>query len=518
MLSQLLLRSKVPVFDPPTPIERKAALAAMKWWLFENIGYEPHVPQMEVHLSTARFRFACAGTRGGKSLAAAMEIVAYMFTGAVRIWIVGQTYNLTEKEFRYVYQIMHRPEVMELIGCYPFESSLGGKCVYNPDQGNMKMRTIWGAEVECISLERSGGAFGEEVDLIVMSEGAQIRRPRQLWEQVLFGRLGSRQGDLIIPTTPAGRTNDWDKDGWLFEMYNQGYDDDFPEYFTREWPSWANPHWPEDPYWIRSWMNPLLFAEQYEGKFMTISGAVFDRFSEAIHVIQPFVPPAHWNRYEAIDPGAAGKFVWLSSVMSEAGNLYINDEYSDSRTDFETRVGVIKEKVAKQYGVHHSLWDRFVNKHGTRTKRYVDPGGGGSQAIIELAKLGLPGLEANRKDILVSVDRVQSRMRWSKIYPPSIYITANCVDTIEAIKLHSWGQKPAASARKPADDAYKHWADCIRYICGGILIPSEPLEEEVPDRETYMDVLMEMTNMGDREVHPFELTAEERRRAVASAY
>ena len=514
-LTSWITRAKVPVFAPPSPVERRAALAGIKWWLFEKIGYEPHVPQMDFHLSTCRFRFACAGTRGGKSLAAAMEIVAYMFTGAVRIWIVGQTYKLTEKEFRYVYQIMHRPEIMDLIGCYPFEPSLGGKCVYNPDQGNMVMRTIWGAEVECISLERSGGAFGEEVDLIVMSEGAQIRNPRQLWEQVLFGRLGSRQGDLIIPTTPAGRTNEWDKDGWLYEMYLKGYNDAYPEYYTREWPSWANPHWPEDPYWIRSWMNPLLFSEQYEGKFMVISGAVFDRFSEKVHVIQPFVPPPHWRRYEAIDPGYAGKFVWISSVMSEANILYINDEYSDSETDFETRAELIKERIASQYGIHKSLWNRYAKKHNIVTRRYIDPGGGGKQAIAELRKYGLPGTEANKKDILVTVDRVQRRLRWSNIYPPTLYVTANCIDTIEALKMHSYGSKPAGGARKPADDAYKHWGDCVRYLCGGYLIPSEPVEvEEEYDGNSYWAVLMEMTSLNDEGVHPLEMTPYMRRRAI----
>ena len=101
--------------------------------------------------------------------------------------------------------------------------------IYNESQGNMYIRTKWGAEVECISLERPGGAFGEEVDLIIMSEASQIKKPKNLYERILRGRLATRLGDIIIPTTPAGRVSKNDEDGWLYDMYRKGYDPEEPE-------------------------------------------------------------------------------------------------------------------------------------------------------------------------------------------------------------------------------------------------------------------------------------------------
>lgn len=49
---------------------------------------------------------------------------------------------------------------------------------------------------------------------------------------------------------------------------------------------------------------------------------------------------------------------------------------------------------------------------------------------------------------------------------------------------------------------------------------SEPVELAPPERETYMDVLEEMTSMiDDEDRHPFDYSAEERRRrAAASSY
>lgn len=495
--------------DPPTPEERRRNIEAIRFWWFDYIGYQPHVPQMDFHLSDARFRMAIAGTRGGKSRAAGEEAVLYLLAGATRIWIIGQTYALTEKEFRYVWQRMTSPEIIELFGEIPLE-----KGVYNVDQGNMYLRTTWGAEVQCISLDKGGGgALGEEVDLIILSEGAVIKNPSELYHRYLRGRLATRLGDLIIPTTPAGKTNKHDEAGWLFSMYENGYDVDEPDYYTREWASWENPYFPEDPYELRRSMDYRLFQETYGGKFMVFSGAVLN-FDEKVHVIEPFDIPPHWRAYEAIDPGFSGRFVWLRSVISPSGVLYIVDEYSDSEMVYEVRADEIKRHRAEAYHVHPSLWDVFTKKHDHITRTYIDSEDSQAQAEFEM-QYGIPNEPTTKdaKSVLVSINRVNERLRFSQRYPPRLFVTSNCIETIEACNFHSWGEKNSATVRRPANDKWKHWSDCIRYIVGGHLLPSE---EKVyggePTGETYWDLLQEVSGGSGR--HPHEMTAQERRRVA----
>lgn len=516
------LARKHTIFKNPTPENRTAALAAIKMSLFDRWGYEPILPQLDLHLSTARIRFACAGTRGGKSKWAGEEIAAYLFTGAVRVWIVGQNYSLTSREFKYVYERMNSPEVYDMFGYHPCDPTYGGKMVFNPDQGKMHLRTVWGAEVECVSLERAGGAFGEEVDLICLSEAAQIRRPKELYERILFGRLASRHGDVIIPTTPGGKSSTRDPEGWLHDMYFKGFDANETDYYTREWPSWANPTFTENPRELRAWMNPLIFAEQYEGKFITMTGTVFDKFNPSVHVIAPFKVPKHWRRYEGIDPGFRARFVWLSSVMSENGILYINDEYDDSEMLYEQRVDAIMQHRAFQYNIAiekrdpnnsnkkpYKNWELFKEKNKTHTITYTDSED--PQCIHELAALGLPNIGANKKDMLVSIDRVQKRLYFDKFRRPTLYVTSNCVKTIDALLYHGWGDK-GLKGRIPANDQYKHWGDVVRYILGGILIPSTPYEPEIEvDPHSYWALLQDMQS--EQNQHPHDMSREARRSA-----
>jgi hypothetical protein len=489
-------------FPAPTPEERRRNIAALKWGLFDRFGYTPHSAQIDFHLSPARFRMIIAGTRGGKSRAAGEEAVPYLFAGATRIWIVGQNYSLTEKEFRYVYDRMTSQEVLGMFsGVSPLENA-----VYNESQGNMFIRTKWGSTVKCISLEKPGGAFGEEVDLIIMSEAAQIKNPKRIFQQVLRGRLASRLGDVIIPTTPAGRKPKHDDEEWLFEMYNKGLDPDEEGYFTREWPSWENPAFMENPYELRAELDPLIFAEQYEGRFVVFTGALYSKFSPEIHVIAPFKIPTHWYRYEAIDPGFSGEFAWIAAVVSEAGNVFIIDEYSDSECLYKDRVEAIKNRRCEEYGIPHGMWDVFARKNNIRTTLYIDPED--PQCLAELMTLGLPGLKANN-NVMVGIDRVSRRLNWSSIHTPSLYVTADCLSTVECFEKHSWGEKNTVGIRKPANDKYKHKMDCVRYICAGSIVPSPPPVQPMPQEETLWEMMMQLSNRFQRD--PYALSAYERR-------
>lgn len=508
------IRNKRTSFPPPSPEERRRAIAAIKWAWFDQCGYSPHLPQCDFHLSDARYRMSIAGTRGGKSRSAAEELVVYLLAGATTCWIVGQNYTLTSREFDYVYERMISQELEDWLGFDPIEN-----CIYNDSQGHYYIRTKWGSQVRCISLERPQGALGAEVDLILLSEAAQIKRPKNTYQRILRGRLASRLGDLMCPTTPAGKTSEHDPTGWLYEMYKKGLNPSEPNYFTREWPSWANPTFLEDPYELKRELDPLIFAEQYLGKFVTFTGSIYTKFREDVHVISLFKIPTHWRRYEAIDPGWSGEFAWVAGVMSEQGNLYITNEYRDQENLYEDRVFSIKNARCDEYqidggwydksrGIHN--WDIFAKKNSIQVTTYIDPAD--PQCAEELTKLGLPCNDRiTNHDIMIGIDRVQRRLSFSDYHMPRLYVTVNCSWAIECFKHHAWGEK-GTQIRKPANDPYKHVADCFRYICAGNLVASEPAIKpaEVGDLWMVLEEMQENAHHTDG-ANVFEKSYDDRR-------
>jgi hypothetical protein len=506
---------------PLPPDERDKAVESIKWAWFKANGYEPHSGQYDVHVmaNSARFIAVNAGSRGGKSRCVGEEVTVPLLVAPTRVWLVGQNYNFCEKEFRYVYDRMTSQIFQDHFG-----SDALDKCVYDDKGGNMQIRTKWGSEIKCVSLEnREGaGAFGEEVDYLVLCEPAQIKNPQRVWERVLRARLASRLGKLICAGTPSGKSSSSDPDGWFFNLVMKGLSGDDPDYYARSWASWENPSFMEDPYELRKGMNAKIFAEQFEGQFVTFSGSIFESFNQDTHVISPFRIPAHWNRYESIDPGYSGEFCWLASVVGYDGAIYIVDEYFANKTLYLDHANAIWERRMLSYGLpfvpienvkdnkNLNLYRRLTdeNRCPKITRTFFDPED--PQCLAEFAQYGIFGVVANN-DVHIGIDRVEGRLKSPQ---PRLFITSNCTHTIDAMLNHAWGEKQNIDLRMPANDRYKHAADDVRYLCMGNLSNSENLNvAPLYTEETMDDILNELTNnYGDK--HPFDYTFEDRRRVV----
>jgi hypothetical protein len=266
-------------------------------------------------------------------------------------------------------------------------------------------------------------------------------------------------------------------------------------------------------------MNPKIFAEQYEGQFVTFSGAIYDSFIKSVHVINPFPIPLHWNRYESIDPGNSGEFCWLAGVTGYDNTLYISDEYFTNKTLFMDHANEIWFRRMRDYGLPFTrIKEQFKNpnfdlykKMGANNKAprvtqlAIDPED--PQCQQELSSWGLVNYKANN-DVHIGIDRVENRFRGDN---PRLYITSNNTHLIEALENHTWGDKPTVDVRKPSNDKYKHACDCLRYICMSSLNSSiDVTPKNNYDEPTLYEIMMQDTgNMGR---HPHELSAYERRR------
>jgi hypothetical protein len=258
--------------------------------LFEMIGYKPFPEQWEVHNSIAPNKTIRSGRRFGKSLVAAMDNIDLVLTPGTRGWIVGKTYALAEKEWRYILDALFggnffpKTEVKNIITT----QFVGGKKNDNVTQGLLFLRfAIKGLEANPIEIvgkswDKPDGLLGEELDWIIASEGSLM--PREIWERFLRMTLLTRVGRFIIPSTSS------DNSDLMDEFFNKGQNKYEKDYASWEFPAYCNPHWSEDNEATKEKLKAELSKEAYEeqvlGKKVHYTGRYYKEFDSEIHVGQ----------------------------------------------------------------------------------------------------------------------------------------------------------------------------------------------------------------------------------------
>jgi len=200
-----------------------AAQVVDKAKFFKMINYQPHARQVEFHKSNARFKVAACGRRAGKTFMTAKDIEPFLFVPGKRIWLVGPTYVLGEKEFRVIWADI----MMKLEFAKDPEIRKG----YNLKQGDMYIQFPWDTRIEVHSAERKETLVGDGLDLVVMCEAA--KHQRETWDRMIEPALSDKRGKAIFTSTPEGQN-------FFYELWQRGLDDTEPEYESWQYPSWDN--------------------------------------------------------------------------------------------------------------------------------------------------------------------------------------------------------------------------------------------------------------------------------------
>lgn len=402
-----------------------------KW--FKKIQYEPHEGQVKFHNSNAQFRVVCAGTRWGKSLSAGREAECSLLLPDIRVWIVGPTYGLGEKEFRYIHD-----DMVIKAGLTTKERT------YNVKTGSMSLRFPWGSMVEVKSAERPETLLGEEVDLMILSEWSQAND--DVFDRYLMGRLISRGGRVIIPTTPAG------EGGMVQEYFDMGQDPANRE-LVESWeaPTTDNPFAPKDMIEMaRKKLSKEHFDEQFGGKFVRYTGLVYSEFDVNTHRIPVREIPSSWRRECGLDFGYSDPAVCLFIAFDHDGAGYVYDEIYEPGLLMPELAGRIKRKAGD---VPISIF------WGDRSAE---------QERMELASLDIPIAPAEN-DIKIGVERVRQFLKKdARTQKPRLYVMENCVNTLTEIKKYHYPKRQEGlnSKELPAD-SFNHAMDALRYCIVG---------------------------------------------------
>lgn len=401
--------------------------------------------------SQARFKIFRAARRVGKSFSAAKAALPEILIPNSRGWIVGPTYDLAEKEFRYILEFLLK-----------MNKKLGlpkpTKIRDNPKAGELYIETPWGAEVHGKSADRPLALVGEENDWIILSEAAQHNG--DTWFRYLRPTLSTRRGRAIFPTTP-------DISGlWLYELeleaekWVEAGDTDW-EIFTQ--PAWECPHY--DPKEIESARKELsedAFMEQFGGEWRFHTGRVFKPFSPKIHIIAPFEIPKGWKTWSGLDYGV--RDATASEFLSESpfGDFYFHDEYYAHERATETHTEHVKRIQSK-----YRIVARVADHHAL-----------GRQLMLDWSKHGIPTVPCNvdrktRRDRMLAYLEIKENRHPFHVreaglptgsYPRVFVMKGKCLNLVRELLLLRWkdgANKEGGYGDTVGDD---HAIDAAEYV------------------------------------------------------
>jgi hypothetical protein len=233
-----------------TPLFNKVAF-------FQDAGYAPHPGQQLVHDSNAPRRVLAAGTRWGKSRAAAMEALAACMEPRDRSygWVCAPTYELADKVYREIALVAAERLRHRLV-------------LLRESDKRLVVRNLAGgtSEIRAKSADNPVSLLGEGLDWVIVDEAARLKPA--IWEGHLSQRLLDKRGWALLISTPKGK-------GWFYDAFRRGQGDD-PDYESWNAPSWENPYLDRSVIEAeRERLPERVFLQELGGQFLEGAGQVF---------------------------------------------------------------------------------------------------------------------------------------------------------------------------------------------------------------------------------------------------
>jgi hypothetical protein len=424
---------------------------------FQKIRYNPHPKQWLYHNSDARFRIACCGRRFGKSKMAARDLEPELFLPNRRYWIVGPTYDLAEKEFRYIWQDM-------IIGMQMGKDRRVKKA-YNKRSGEMYLEFPWGTRLECRSAKHPETLVGDGLHGVIMSEAA--KHTQETWEQYVRAALSDYKGWATFVTTPEGFN-------WFYDLWMAGNRRDMPDFACWKFPSWDNPYvFPQgrtDPE-IRLIENTTAiewFLQEYGAEFGAFVGKIYAEFDPTLHVMkEPYKFNPAWPNYIAFDWGFTNPMAAIEFQVDPWDRIYVWREHYKSFTQLGEHVAIMKRRPQPE-GYHLDLG--FGDA--------ADPAAAIQMSANFVPTFALPEAKENWRE---GVDLVKTFLTPRDVYSPGgnlvvtdeygtplqepwLYVSPDCTNVIrEFNNYRAADARPERNPREASKGFDDHALDAIRY-------------------------------------------------------
>lgn len=425
-----------------------------------NSGPVVHTKQIEFHSSLKRNRWVFGGNRSGKTECGAVETVWLLLGNHpfrpnkpdLSGWCVS------------VSQSVQRDVAQKKILSYLPPASIEKVVMINGSSSSpsygvidyIMVRNVFGglSRLGFKSCEASREKFqGADLDFVWFDE----EPPLDIYEECRM-RLLDRAGECFATMTPLKGLS------WVYDKVYLNPNND-PQIFTlfMEWAD--NPFLPKSEIDAMTdvMSNDELLSRRY-GRFTSGCGLVYPEFDPAVHVIDPFPIPDHWQDNLSIDPGLNNPLSCHWYAVDGDGNIFVVAEHFQAGKDINFHAARIRE-ISRSLnwktdnsGCVSALIDSAANQ---RTLS-------GIKSVTELFREAGIAVNPNvNKDIFSGINRVKAQLM-SAEGKPRLFVFSSCVNLIREFKTYSWG---AGDLPKKYDD---HALDELRYYLQSKPRPCSP--------------------------------------------
>ena len=291
-------------------------------------------------------------------------------------------------------------------------------------------------------------------DLVLFDEEA----PKYIYEEVFRGTL-AHHAPIVYGVTPLkGITYVTE------EIRAKGIDPGYPDYWALSEPMslLENPYIPqsEKDMWV-DMLSEKSRQSRVFGFATSQEGLVYDEFSQATHVCDPFPIPDTWRFYRGIDFGY--EHPTTSIIMATDGfRIFVIDEYYQSHRLAEEHVKAIREqerRVVLESGTNLLPYFETISDHDKQLRMEYEAQG---------AAQGLYSSPA-QKEVIAGIEVVRNLLAIRGDGQPRLKVFRHCPHTIKEFQLYHYSgedRKGKLKAGEKADAPVKefdHCLDPIRY-------------------------------------------------------
>jgi len=369
---------------------------------------ELHQAQKEVAKDNHDFRVVNCGRQFGKTTLAILEMIACAYAKGGREVAYFAT---THDQARNIAWTMLKEATQSIWAKKPNETLL--ELYVTAQDGKTSRITLRG-------FENVETARGQQFDLLVIDEVAQMKDWVYSWDAILAPTLIFRKGKALFISTPLGYNH-------FYDLYQKGQKES-PYYKSWTFTSYDNPFLPREKIeQEKENATEDWFAQEYLADFRRHTGLVYKEFTDQhIKELPGFVP--HYF-IRGCDRGYVNPSAVPIIAVDKEGLWYQIDEiYEPQLTN-----PVLYEKLKE-----------ISQKHGIKSYELSTMDSAQIGDILELAEMGADFIpvskvsgEKDKNYVLYKVQKFAERLKIKK-GKPGYYVHPRCVNTIEEFKHYEW--------------------------------------------------------------------------------
>lgn len=205
--------------------------------------------------------------------------------------------------------------------------------------------------------------------------------------------------------------------------------------------------------------------KEYEGNAKAMFGSkVYPDWSDAFHVVEPFIIPENWTRVMAIDPGLANPCAMLWGAVSPDQDIYLYREYYQRDRTIPEHASAIRsmegsEKIFWRI-IGHDAWNRRADDKRSQVDTWAAEGFFFKQ-----------GSRDETSGILIVKDFLRYKSELGIVVGnPKLRVFSNLENFRWEIGKWKYEKQSSevATRRNPAEkpeDKDNHLMDCLRMMC-----------------------------------------------------